>query len=383
MNTRSGIYVKQPGDYYSFIPKPLPPDPPLELDFGLIDLMSKASHALGRLDGMAENLPNPDLFVAMYVRKEAVLSSQIEGTQASLLNVLEYELAARKSLINGDVGDIVNYIAAMNLGLEQIRTEPISIKMMRNIHKRLLQNVRGSEWSPGEIRDCQNWIGPPDSNIHEAVFVPPAPDIMQQCLKDLEEYIISDTSMPALIHSAIVHAQFETIHPFLDGNGRIGRLLITLLLCKNERLSRPLLYLSFFLKKHRAEYYDRLMAVRDEGDWEGWLKFFLTGVFEVANQATETTHEILKMQSEQRELIQDLASTNCLRLHDYLFQTPLVDVITASATLDISYNAANSAIRKLEEFGFLREITGNKRNRIYVFDEYMRIMGEGVEITDS
>ncbi len=382
MNTRSGTYVKQPEDYSSFIPKPLPPDPPLELDIGLIDLMSKASHALGRLDGMAENLPNPDLFVAMYVRKEAVLSSQIEGTQASLLNVLEYELASRKSLISGDVGDIVNYIAAMNLGLELISNEPISIEMMKSIHKRLLENVRGSEWSPGEIRDRQNWIGPPDSNIHEAVFIPPAPDDMLECLRDLEKYIISDIKMPALIHSAIVHAQFETIHPFLDGNGRIGRLLITLLLCKKEKLSRPLLYLSYFLKKHRAEYYDRLMAVRDEGDWEGWLRFFLTGVFEVANQATETTQMILKMQSEQREPIQDLASTNCLRLHDYLFQNPLIDVPTATAILDISYNAANTAIRKLEKFGFLREITGNKRNRIYVFDEYMRIMGEGVEIPE-
>lgn len=276
-STRAGQYIKQITGYSAFIPKPLPPDPSVNIDGELLTLLSEADQALGRLDGSADILPNPDLFVSMYVRKEAVLSSQIEGTQASLANVLEYEAGIRPRGLPGDVAETVNYIRAMNRGLARLEELPVCNRLLKEIHGVLLQGVRGNEKSPGEFRRSQNWIGPPGGNLATAFFVPPPPYEMEHAMGDLELYIHQDTQTPILLKCGMVHAQFETVHPFLDGNGRLGRLLITFLLCQQGVLKRPLLYLSAYFKQYRDEYYERLQEVRVSGDWERWLKFFLRG----------------------------------------------------------------------------------------------------------
>jgi Fic family protein len=247
----------------------------------MLGALSRADRALGRLDGATETLPNPDLFVFMYVRKEAVLSSQIEGTQASLLDVLEVE--AQLTTYNPfDVEEVINYVGAMNHGLTRLATLPVSLRLIREVHARLLAGVRGSQSNPGEFRRVQNHIGPPGCSLEQARFVPPPPNQLHECLADLERFIHAEDEIPVLIRVGLIHAQFETIHPFLDGNGRVGRLLITLLLCDREILRRPLLYISYYFKRNRTEYYDRLQRVRDYRDWEGWITFFLRGVFEVA-----------------------------------------------------------------------------------------------------
>ncbi len=279
---RAGQYIQQPTGYKAFIPSDLPPNPSVGMDPEMWDLLSRADRALGRLDGSTEILPNPDLFVFMYVRKEAVLSSQIEGTQASLMDVLEFEAQAMDSGKPSDVEEVVNYVGAMNHGLQRLQELPLSLRLIREIHEKLLANVRGGERNPGEFRSRQNWIGPPGCKLSEAFFVPPPPVEMMRALGELEKFLHDESPMPFLIKVGLAHAQFETIHPFLDGNGRVGRLLITFLLCEKGILKRPLLYLSWYFKKNRGEYYDKLQSVRDRGDWESWLKFFLKGVEQVA-----------------------------------------------------------------------------------------------------
>src|SRR6202167_5455629 len=274
---RAGKYVKQLDGYRAFIPAPLPPVPPLEMDRELTRLLSEADHALGRLNGVTSILPNPDLFVSMYVRHEAVLSSQIEGTQSTLVDVLQFEIDANGNEHPKDVEEVVNYVRAMNYGLKRLDELPLSLRLIREIHGKLLEGVRGANRTPGEFRTSQNWIGPANCTLTTATFVPPPPHEMHQALDNLERFLHETTSFPALIHCGLAHAQFETVHPFLDGNGRVGRLLITFLLCQRGVLQRPLLYLSHYLKGRRAEYYDRLMAIRNDGDWEGWLRFFLRG----------------------------------------------------------------------------------------------------------
>jgi Fic family protein len=380
MKNRAGTYVQRYGGLQVFIPNPLPPDPSIEFDSKMIALLSDATLALGRLDGAAENLPNPDLFVAMYVRKEAVLSSQIEGTQASLLNVLEYEMEARRRALPSDVGEVVNYIAAMNLGLDLIKEEPLSLDLLRMIHGRLLQGVRGSEWGTGSFRDSQNWIGPKDSDIHDAVFIPPPPVDMEAALEDLEIYIRNEKETPPLVLSGLVHAQFETIHPFLDGNGRMGRLLITFLLCQRNALKRPLLYLSYYLKKNQRDYYEYLMRIREKGDWESWMRFYLRGVEEVANQATKTTQRILEMQEENRHLLQDKTHTNVLRLYDNLFEYPIITIPFAERILEVTYPTARFAVATLCKMGILEEDTRSTRPKIYHFSKYLDILEEGTRL---
>src|SRR5208283_1175431 len=276
----------------AFIPAPLPPDPPINIDSELSRLTSEADRALGRLDGVATVLPNPDLFVSMYVRQEAVLSSQIEGTQSTLEDVLQFEVDSKGREFPKDIREVVNYVGAMNYGLERLETLPLSLRLIREIHGKLLEGVRGSHRTPGEFRTSQNWIGPAGCILNEATFVPPPVPEMRDTLGSLEGFL-HDTSFPLLIQCGLVHAQFETIHPFLDGNGRVGRLLVTFLLCQKQALGRPLLYLSHYLKRHRAEYYDRLMAIRNLGDWEGWLKFFVRGIQEVTQEAAEKARRIL------------------------------------------------------------------------------------------
>ena len=289
---RAGRYVSQLTGYRAFIPAPLPPEPPLALGSVELGLLSAADHALGRLDGVAHILPNPSLFVAMYVRREAVLSSQIEGTQSTLDDVLAYELEGESGELPADVHEVVNYVRAMYSGLSRLSELPVSLRLIREIHAELLASGRGAERRPGEFRTSQNWIGPEGGTLATARFVPPPPHEMTQALDNLEKYLHAPSPWPNLVDLAMVHAQFETIHPFLDGNGRVGRLLVAFMLVEREVLGQPLLYLSYYLRLHRTEYYDRLTAIREQGDWEGWIRFFLDGVRVTASEATQTAVKI-------------------------------------------------------------------------------------------
>jgi len=371
---RSGTYVRQPAGYKAFIPKPLPPDPSLAIDQELLTCLSAADRALGRLDGATEVLPNPDLFIAMYVRREAVLSSQIEGTQASLVDVLEYEADAARKGLPADVKEVVNHIDAMNYGLQRLDDLPLSLRLIREIHERLLAGTRGGQRYPGEFRTTQNWIGPPGCSLREATFVPPPPSEMMDALAGLETFLHAQIDLPIPVMAGLVHAQFETIHPFVDGNGRIGRLLITFLLCQRRLLRRPLLYLSHYLKRHRDEYYSRLMAVRDQGDWEGWLKFFLRGVGEVANQATETARQILHLRETHRQFVSERTSTtNALRFLDYLYQRPVVTAGLVGRALEVSPPTANGLVNQFFNIGLLSELTGRQRNRLFSYQPYLSL----------
>lgn len=372
---RAGTYVQQPTGYLAFIPAPLPPDPPVAMDAELTRLLSDADRALGRLDGVASVLPNPDLFVATYVRHEAVLSSQIEGTQSTLEDVLEFEAEGAGPTQPKDVEDVVNYVHAMNSGLERLGKLPLSLRLIREIHGRLLAGTRGADREPGEFRRSQNWIGPAGCTLNDATFVPPPPHEMPPTLGNLEKFLHDRQSLPLLIHCGVAHAQFETIHPFLDGNGRVGRLLITFLLCERKVLERPLLYLSFYLKTHRAEYYDRLTAIRQAGDWEGWLKFFLRGVAQVSQDATDTSRAILALREQFRATIgRELSSsTHGVNLLDFLFQRPVLSIRMAEQHLGCTYVTAASIIGQLERLGIVREITGRQRSRLYRFEPYLAL----------
>lgn len=396
---RSGRFVNQPENYRAFIPAPLPPDHPVEMDQEMLKLLSDADRALGRLDGVTSVLPNPDLFVAMYVRHEAVLSSQIEGTQSTLEDVLEFEADAKGREHPRDVEEVVNYVKALNHGLHRLLDLPLSLRLIREIHAKLLEGVRGQERTPGEFRRSQNWIGPQGCTLATATFVPPPVHEMQTALGDLEKFLHETAELPVLVHCGLAHAQFETIHPFLDGNGRVGRLLITFLLCQRGILHHPLLYLSLYLKAHRAEYYDRLMAVRTDGNWEGWIKFFLKGVFQVSQSATETARAILQMREDHRQAIADNMGGRAalgLRLLDALYEQPIISVAFAEKRLDCAYVTANKIIDQLTGLELLRETTGGQRNRRFRYEPYLNLfdtlaMGEvgsqpdspNVETTDN
>ncbi len=375
---RTGRYVTQPAGYRAFLPAALPYDPPLRYDARLLALLSEADQELARLDAATEFLPNPDLFVSMYVRKEAVLSSQIEGTQASLVDILEHEARAARAGAPAAVTEVVNYVRSMNLGLDRLATLPLSLRLLREIHAELLRGVRGSERTPGEFRRSQNWIGPHGCGLTEARFVPPPPADTAAAMGDLERFVHDPNPLPVLVRAALVHAQFETIHPFLDGNGRIGRLLITFLLCSRGILRRPMLYLSYDFKRRRQEYYDRLQAVRDHGDVEGWVRFFLEGVRAVAREGTETARRILRLREEHRALVTSRlrSSTAGVQLLDRLFERPIVTVQLVQEFLDRSYPVANDLVARLVDLGLLREITGGARNRVFRYDPYVAIFGE-------
>ncbi len=378
--TRAGRYIQHPAGYKAFIPKKLPPEPPLRIDEEILTLLSQADRALGRLDGSTEMLPNPDLFVFMYVRKEAVLSSQIEGTQASLLDVLEFEAQAIEPGRPQDVPEVVNYINAMNYGLERLQELPLSLRLICEIHEKLLAGVRGSERRPGEFRSSQNWIGSPGvTRLSDVMYVPPPPHEMSEALGNLEKYFYDKKYMPLLIKVGLIHAQFETIHPFLDGNGRIGRLLITFLLCQQRILKLPLLYLSYYFKRYRSEYYDRLQSIRDKGDWEGWLKFFLRGVYEVAKEATETARKIVNLREEHRALITTKlgrSASKALLLLEMLYFRPIISVHTVMEATKLTYPNANKPIKDLWNIGLLVESTGQKRNRRFTYEQYLSLFEE-------
>jgi Fic family protein len=376
---RAGRYIQQPQGYRAFIPTDLPPVPPISIDDEMWTLLSQADRALGRLDGATEALPNPDLFVYAYVRKEAVLSSQIEGTQASLIDVVEFESQAATSENPGDVEEVVNYVAAMNDGLSRLKELPLSLRLIREIHERLLQGIRGADRGPGEFRTTQNWIGASGSRPDTARHVPPPPHEMLQSLDNLEKFIHDETPMPLLVKVGLIHGQFETIHPFLDGNGRVGRLLITFLLCQRGVLQRPLLYLSYYLKQNRTEYYDRLQAVRDTGDWESWLKFFLRGVYAVAQEATATARKVVDLREEDRRKITEHMGTSAAKglvLLEQLYSRPVVDVAAVSQMAARSMANANELVRKLVEIGVLKEISGRKRDRKFAYSAYLDLFAD-------
>ncbi|MDP8246586.1 MAG: Fic family protein [Candidatus Tritonobacter lacicola] len=376
---RAGHYVQQLAGYKAFIPKTLPPNPPITMSKEMWSVLSKADRALGRLDGSVATLPNPDLFVFMYVRKEAVLSSQIEGTQASLTEVLELEAKIIEPKKAGDAGEVVNYIAAMNYGLERLKTLPLSLRLIREIHKRLLKEVRGARRNPGEFRTSQNWVGPAGCNLGEALYVPPPVREMKFALGELEKFLHTDVHMPALIKIGLVHGQFETIHPFLDGNGRVGRLLITFSLCREGILARPLLYLSHYFKRYRNEYYDRLQAIRDKGEWEEWLLFFLNGICEVSREAAETSRKIISMREDHRRNIMEKFGTrsgNAINLLEHLYWNPIISVSSVMGITKLTYANANKLVRKFEAMELLTELTGKRRNRKFSYKPYLDLFRE-------
>ncbi|HDL19663.1 MAG TPA: Fic family protein [Nitrospirae bacterium] len=377
---RAGRYIQQPSGYRAFIPSALPPDPPLSMDSKMMSLVSKADRALGRLDGSIQTLPDANLFVFMYVRKEAVLSSQIEGTQSSLDDVLEAEAMIFRRRHPSDVEEVINYIHALNQGIKRLEELPVSVRLLREIHKLLLKGVRGAERQPGELRTTQNWVGPAGSTISDAVFIPPPPQEVPQCLSGLEKFIHSDTpDMPALIKIGMAHAQLETIHPFLDGNGRIGRLLIALLLCDWKILQKPVLYISHYFKKHREQYYELLQAVRDRGDWEGWLKFFLTAVAEVASAATETARRIVYLRERDRSRIVGSfgrSTANGLKVLESLYSKPIISINDIIQLTGLSFTAASQLMSRFLKHNILREYTGQKRNRLFRYEDYIAIFKE-------
>ncbi|MGA7225715.1 MAG: Fic family protein [Candidatus Acidiferrales bacterium] len=376
---RAGQFVKQGTGYLAFVPAALPPIPPVKADAEVTRLLSDADWTLGRLDGIATVLPNPNLFVSMYVRQEAVLSSQIEGTQSTLEDVLQFEIDSKGQDFPKDIQEVVNYVGAMNFGLDRLKTLPLSLRLIREIHARLLTGVRGSNRTPGEFRTSKNWIGPDGCTLANATFVPPPVPEMLPALDNLEKFL-HDDSLPLLIQCGLAHAQFETIHPFLDGNGRVGRLLITFLLCQKHALERPLLYLSGYLKRHRAEYYDRLTAIRNDGDWEGWLKFFLRGVHQVGQEAADTARNILRIREEHRQLLNEKLAKDKLAATpydfiflEYLFQQPIVTVRLAEQHLNCAFVTANKVVERFVNLGLLEEMTGFQRNRRFRYAPYLAL----------
>lgn len=372
---RAGHYIRQPLGFSAFVPKPLPPgDPAIVVDDELQQLLSDADRALGRLDGSIQTLPDADLFVLMYVRKEAVLSSQIEGTQSSLTDVLEAEANLMDAHRPGDVAEVINYIDALKYGIGRLPILPVSSRLIREIHERLMTGVRGQERNPGEFRTSQNWIGPGGSTFNTAAFVPPPPHEVQPALGALEQFIHEPSRLPILLRIGLVHAQFETIHPFLDGNGRVGRLLITLLLCQQEQLSQPVLYISHYLKANRQRYYELLQAVRDDGAWEDWLKFFLTGIKTVSEEATETARKIVALREAHRRLVITSfgrAAASGMTLLEDLFRHPVVSVNYVAQLLAMTHAGANNLVRRMVEAGVLIEITGQSRNRAFRYGPYV------------
>lgn len=378
MKNRAGRYIQQPKGYKSFRPNPLPPIPELTIDPEMLSLLSKADRTLGRLDGVTQTLPNPDLFVSMYVKKEALLSSQIEGTQASLIEVLEAE-----EIQTSDAKEVTNYVKAVNYGMSRLNEFPLSLRLIREIHEKLLSSGRGSEYTPGEFRHTQNWIGPAGCSLSNAVYIPPCVDDMNDALGDLEKYFYVEDDVPPLIKIALIHSQFETIHPFVDGNGRMGRLLITFWLYQQEILHRPLLYLSYYFKRNKAEYYDKLMAVRDNGEWEQWVKFFLRGIIEISMESTESARRIdaLRLKKvEQINALSNATSANARKVLDELFVTPRITRARIAEIAEVSDPTAGTLVHQLESLGILvDESPSKKRNKTYVFKEYMDILEVGTE----
>ncbi|HOD87331.1 MAG TPA: Fic family protein [bacterium] len=371
---RSGKYINQlKGElqYKAFMPNFLPFA--IQSDDEFQTLLSRADLALGRLDGIAETLPDADFFILMYIRKEATLSSQVEGTQATFADVLKAEAKVGDLEIRKDVDEILNYIKAMNYGLERLKTFPLSLRLIKDIHKILLEGVRGEGKEPGEFRKSQNWIG--GTSIQRASFVPSPPQEIMSLLDNFEKFLYDKSPMPILLKTGLLHTQFENIHPFLDGNGRIGRLLITFYLCQQKILDKPLLYLSDFFKRYRQEYYDRLNAFHEKDDIEGWLKFFLEGVAVTAEQAVETSKKILKLRGDGLNKISSLgrSTPKATLVFNSLFHTPLITIKDVERIAELKNPNALALVNKLVRLEILEETTGRKRNKVFAYRQYIKL----------
>jgi len=363
----------------AFVPPPLPPDA-MNLN-SLYPLLDHANQALGRLDGISVLLPDISFLLYLYVRKEALVSSQIEGTQSSLADLLLFENKVPTSVPKEDVEEVSNYVAAMQHGLRRMAAGfPLSLRLIREIHAILLRGGRGINQAPGEFRRSQNWIG--GSRPGNATFVPPPPQQMMQCLDGLERFLHDEKQqLPLLIQAGLVHVQFESIHPFLDGNGRLGRLLITLLLCAQGALKQPLLYLSLYFKLHRSQYYDQLQRVRTEGAWEEWLEFFLNGVTTTAQEAAETATRVLKLFADDRKKIQKLGrpASSALQIYEYMQKKPIANIRIVAKSLKLSIPTVTLALNHLVRIGIVEEITGKRRDRLFTYSRYFNIVGEGTD----
>ena len=384
-DSRKGLYTKRTLEQetvHCFVPGPLPPQPPLTLTPEHHDLLERANRALGRLDGITTLLPDTSFFIYNYVRKEAVLSSQIEGTQSSLSDLLLFESDEVPGVPLDDVREVSNYVGAMQYGLKRVRNDefPLSSRLLQELHALLLEGGRGATKAPGDFRSSQVWLG--GVRPSRAVYVPPPFEYLGGLMANLEHFIHDEpVRTPTLIKAALVHAQFETIHPFLDGNGRLGRLLITLLLCAEEVLKEPTLYLSLYFKTYRDEYYEALQRTRTHGDWEGWLTFFLRGVFETAQGAFKTAQQLIALFERDRTQLGSLGrgTGSALQLHEYAQRHVLFSVPEANRALPLSLPTIRSAVTGLTELGILREVTGRGKNRVWLYGEYLRLLGEGTE----
>jgi len=375
---RSGTQINQPTGYKAFIPNPLPPNPPIRIEGEIQHLLTNANIAIGKMDTMGYLAPNLEHIIAMYVRKEALLSAQIEGTQASLEDIFEYENQIPVKNIN-DVKEVVNYIKALNHGMKRLAEFPMSIRLIKEIHEILLEGARGKEKTPGEFRKSQNWIGSPGSTLATASFVPPPPKEAMDAMGELELFLHKDSELPLLINCALMHYQFETIHPFLDGNGRLGRLLITFYLYWKGALQYPLLYLSYYLKIHRQEYYDRLNLVRERGDYEQWIIFFLKGIIWTCESALQTIKNLLQLQEDHKKRLisKKLSTPYAIALLDYLFEKPHLTINDVADHIKISYQGAKALVDQFVTAEILKEITGKRRDKRYSCWEYLAFLSEG------
>ncbi|MCK5783232.1 MAG: Fic family protein [Desulfobacterales bacterium] len=377
MQRQTGRYQRTAEGYRVFIPFPLPPDPPLKMDPVLTGLLSRADRALGRLDGLGRIVPDPELFISMFVKKEALLSSRIEGAQCTLPDLFEYESKKSSAEISEDLAETVNYIAALRYGMKKTLGDPLSIELILKLHSILLIKTRGNDRSPGEFRDRQVGIGPPGSVLGNAEFLPPPPEDVSPGMDTLLFFIEKQLEHPPLVTCGLFHCQFETIHPFRDGNGRIGRLLIPLILAREEALSRPLLYLSHYFLQHRAAYYEAMMGVRERGDWEGWMKFFLRGVTDVSDEAVDKMEEVLKLKERDlliaRNRIGKARTTDLLEL---FYRKPMLSVNTVSKTLNMAFATANNLLQAFVKADILTETTQKKRNRMFAYPAYIDLLNK-------
>ena len=373
---RAGMYVDNLGgeaSYLSFRPNPLPPIPEIKMDEEIVRLLIEANKQLVKLDMTSQFISNADLFISMYVRKEALISSQIEGTQCTLDDVLDPEVEMNANL---DVSDVINYVKATQYAIKRLDKLPLCCRLIREIHEVLMEGARGQDKCPGEFRHSQNWIGPANCSLKEARYIPPNVEDMQNAMSDLEKYINENVEYDPLIRVALIHYQFETIHPFLDGNGRIGRLLILLYLMGQGLLAKPVIYISYFLKKNQVEYYDRISEVRRSGNYEQWVRFFLEAVSKAAADSLETIQKLSSLHDTNIEKLPKTtrAKDNLRAVFDYIEQYPIIEIKRTAQELDISYNTVATAVKKLMELGILQETTNAARNRVFAYGEYLEIL---------
>ena len=379
MTERAGTYkvnLYGEAEYKSFVPSSLPPRPEVEVDGDMLDLLVRANSAISALEGVATRIPNMDLFISMYVRKEALMSSQIEGTQATLEDVLDPLI---ENNTNRNVADVVNYIKATEYAVKRLESLPLCNRLIKETHAVLMENVRGQEKSPGEFRHSQNWIGGQGSTLKNARYIPPNPDDMEIAMSDLEKYMNDEDELDYLVRAALIHYQFETIHPFLDGNGRVGRLLITLFLMEKKVMTTQALYISYYLKKNRVEYYDRMTEVRNKGNYEQWIRFFLSAIYESAEDAIQTIDELVDLHNRNIEIVEKIgrASKNTMLVFQCLETTPIIDIGKTAEKLGLSFNTVSAAVNRLIDAGILEQTENASRNRTFAYTEYLDILRKG------